>query len=82
MPLDRTKVDRMITMMDAWLTQKEREQAAGICDDDKEEELARGNTMPTPTQPFSDGAPEKIHGQSDQELWPPKPRVPVPIETL
>jgi hypothetical protein len=86
MPLDRTKVDRMITMMDAWLTQKEQEQAAGICDDDKKEELAEGNTMPTPTQPFSDGTPAHIHGEGREDQvespWPPKPRVPIPIETL
>jgi hypothetical protein len=84
MALDRARLDRMISKMDAWLTQREQEQAARYDAEDreKEEELARGNTMPTPTQPFSDGAPERIHGQPDQELWPPKPRVPVPIETL
>lgn len=84
MPLDRTKVDRMIAKMDAWLTQREQEQAARHDADDREreEELRKGNTMPTPTQPFSDSPPEKIHGQPDQELWPPKPRVPIPIETI
>jgi hypothetical protein len=37
-----------------------------------------------PSEPFySDGPPSKIHGQPEQDTeWPPKPRVPVPIETL
>jgi hypothetical protein len=57
-------------------------------DRELEEDLAEGNTMPVaPSAPFADSPPEKIHGEGgskeDQvELWQPKPRVPVPIETL
>jgi hypothetical protein len=88
MPIERARLDRMIAKMDAWLTQREQEQAArhDAEDREKEEELARGNTMPTPTQPFSDSPPEKIHGEGREDQvespWPPKPRVPIPIETL
>ena len=85
MPIERARLDRMITLMDAWLQRRDREIAEGTYYDDDEDrdcEIAEGNTMPTPQQPFSDSPPEKIHSQPDQELWPPKPRVPVPIETL
>jgi hypothetical protein len=34
----------------------------------------------TDPKQFNEGAPRQP--QPDQELWPPKPRVPVPIETL
>ena len=61
-------------MMSARLDEMEANREARHIREDAEElkeELAEGNTMPIPTQPFS-----------DQELWPPKPRTPVPIETL
>jgi hypothetical protein len=85
MPLTKSRLQRIndcLDMMDLWLAQRDREIAAGTYYDDEDEELAEGNTMPTPTQPFSDSPPTKIHGQPDQEVWPPKPRVPVPIATL
>jgi hypothetical protein len=85
MPLDRTKVDRMIAKMDAWLKQRDQEIAAGTYyDDDDQEDEPPCDPLDAPQQPFSDSPPEKIHGQpeQDQELWPPKPRVPVPIEHL
>lgn len=75
MPIERARLDRMIALMDAWLQRRDRE----IADD----EPPCNPLDAPPSEPFySDGPPEKIHGQPDQELWPPKPRVPVPIETL
>jgi hypothetical protein len=80
LPLSKSrmqKINDMIELMDLWLTRREQEIAAGTYyddDDDDDCKVAEGNTMPTPTQPFSDSPPEKIHGQPDQELWPPKPK--------
>jgi hypothetical protein len=85
MPIEKAKILKLIEMMDAFLKNRDQGIAEGTYyddDEDKDCELAEGNTMPTPTQPFSDGTPEKIHGQPDQEVWPPKARVPVPIATL
>jgi hypothetical protein len=81
MPIERARLDRMIGLMDAWLQRRDREIAEGTYYDDDDPPSNRLDAPPS--EPFySDGPPEKIHGQPDQELWPPKPRVPVPIETL
>ena len=85
MPIGRARLDRVIALMDAWLTRRDREIAEGTYydDDERENEPPSNPLDPPPSEPFySDGPPEKIHGQPDQELWPRKPRVPVPIETL
>jgi hypothetical protein len=65
-------LDRMSKRMD----EMEEEQLVRHDADDREleEELAKGNTMPTPTHSFSDSPPEKIHGKLDQELWPRRSR--------
>ena len=82
MPIERARLDRMIALMDAWLQRRDREIAEGTYYDDDDEPPCNPLDAP-PSEPFySDGPPEKIHGQPDQELWPPKPRVTVPIETL
>jgi hypothetical protein len=82
MPIERARLDRMIALMGAWLQQRDREIAEGNYYDDDDEPPCNPLEAP-PSEPFySDGPPEKIHGQPDEELWPPKPRVPVPIETL
>ena len=75
MALDRVKLDRMIAKADAWLTQREQEQAARHDSEDRqlEEGLARGNTMPTPTQPFSDSPPD----MPKEPLWGGKPPIPI-----
>jgi hypothetical protein len=82
MPVDKAKVHSMIDMMDAWLRQREQDQLEGIDDDD---EPPCNPLDAPPSEPFySDGPPEKIHGEGkeDTALWPPRPRVPVRIETL
>ena len=78
MALDRARLDRMIAKADAWLTQREEEQAARQDAENREleEELREGNTMPTPTQPFSDSPPD----MPKEPLWGGKP--PIPIEHL
>jgi hypothetical protein len=82
MPIERARLDRMIALMDAWLQRRDREIAEGTYYDDDDEPPCNPLDAP-PSEPFySDGPPEKIHGKPDQELWPPKPHVPVPIEHL
>jgi hypothetical protein len=82
MPIERARLDRMIALMDAWLKQRDQEIAAGTYYDDDDEPPCNPLDAPASEPFYSDGPPEKIHGQPDQELWPPKPRVPVPIATL
>jgi hypothetical protein len=69
--VDRSQLRRMIGSMERALTRMEEEQQARHDAEDRElkEELARGNTMPTPTQPFSDGAPQRIHGEGKRDLF-------------
>jgi hypothetical protein len=84
MPIERARLDRMISIMDAWLQRRDREIAEGTYYGDDDEPPCNPLDAP-PSEPFySDSPPEKIHGEGkeDQDLWPPKPRVPVPIETL
>jgi hypothetical protein len=82
MPIERARLDRMIALMDAWLQRRDREIAEGTYYDEDDDPPCNPLDAP-PSEPFySDGPPEKIHGQPDQELWPPKPHVPVPIEHL
>ena len=78
MPIERARLDRMISLMDAWLTQREQEQAASTYDDnDKDCELREGNTMPVaPSAPFSDSPPD----MPKEPMWGGHP--PVPIEHI
>jgi hypothetical protein len=60
MPIDQSRSDRLISVVDEFLKLREQET-------------------------ITDGPPEHIHGEGerqDQELWPAKPRVPVPIEKI
>jgi hypothetical protein len=76
MPLDRSQVGRMIDSMERALTRMEQNQEARHDAEDREQEedcddeLAEGNTFPTPKQPpFSDGAPQRIHGTGREDLF-------------
>jgi hypothetical protein len=88
MPLTKSQLQRIndcLDMMSKRLDEAEAQRQERWDADDRElaEELFNGNTMPVaPSVPFADSPPERIHGQPDQELWPPKPRTPFPIETL
>ena len=73
MPIDQSKLCRVDEAVDSWL--KRRDSASN-------EDKPPRNPLEAPKQFLSDSSPQKIHGQPDQELWPPKPRVPIPIETL
>jgi hypothetical protein len=85
MPLTKAELQRMndfIEIVDLWLTRREKKIAEGTYYDDDDEASCNPLNAP-PGEPFySDSPPERIHGKPDQELWPPKPRVPVPIEIL
>jgi hypothetical protein len=67
MPLDKTKVDRMIAKMDAWLTQREQ---------DRERDIINPLDAP-PSEPFYSDSPPDM---PKEPLWGGKP--PVPIEHL
>ena len=75
MALNRAKLDRIIAKMDAWLTRREQEQATRHDAEEREpeEDLSHGNTMPTPTQPFSDSPPD----MPKENLWGGKPPIPI-----
>jgi hypothetical protein len=73
-------LDRMAKRLDEAEERRIRDDA-----EDKIAELREGNTQPTPTQPFSDSPPERIHGEGreDQDFWgPPKPKPPIPIKHI
>ena len=78
-------LDRISKRLDEAEERRTREDAEE--DHELEEERAEGNTMPVaPSAPFADSPPEKIHGEGREDQvespWPPKPRTPIPIETL
>jgi hypothetical protein len=63
MPIDQSRLDRLISVVDEFLKLRKQEEQA----------------------PFADSPPQRIHGEgekADQEFWPAKTRVPVPIEKI
>jgi hypothetical protein len=83
MPVEKAKVLELIEMMDNFLKQREQDQLDRI-DDNEDCDITNPLDAP-PSEPFySDGPPEKIHGQPDQVAspWGEKPKVPIPIEHL
>jgi hypothetical protein len=89
MPVDRSQLRRMIDKMETALSIMERQQEARqkVLDDECDEEINEEQFInpldAPPNAPFADSPPEKIHGEGKQdEFWPPKSRVPIPIETL
>jgi hypothetical protein len=86
MPIERARLDRMISLMDAWLQRRDREIAEGTYYDDDDEPPCNPLDA-TPSEPFySDGPPERIHGEGREDQvaspWGEKPKVPIPIEHL
>jgi hypothetical protein len=84
MPVDKAKVLKLIEMMDNYLKQREQDQLEAVVDENEDEPPCDPLDAP-PSEPFySDGPPEKIHGQPDQVAspWGEKPKVPIPIEHL
>jgi hypothetical protein len=73
MPCPPELLKRVDEAVDSWL--KRRDSASN-------EDKPPRNPLAAPQQFLADSPPQKIHGKPDQELWPPKPRVPIPIETL
>ena len=70
MPIDRNRLDRMITMMDEYL-------AAQKADDDEDTDPhqfleAPHRTLPVsepPAEPTEDSAPQRIHGAGSRDLF-------------
>jgi len=68
MPIDKSRVDRMITMMDDFLKQREEDRLNGYDDDDDEDCDDILNPLAAPTNaPFSDSPPERIHGEPSKK---------------
>jgi hypothetical protein len=79
MPIEPSKLQQILDSVDRLLASNKEKLRTDFYNRDCDDPLH------APKQaPFSDGAPQRIHGEGkkDQELWPPKPRVPVSIETL
>jgi hypothetical protein len=71
MPIDKSRVDRMISMMDDYLKQLEQDKLNGYPDDDDEEDC-NDITNPLeapPSRPFVDSPPAQIHGEPKKDLF-------------
>lgn len=75
MPIERARLDRMIALMDAWLTRRDREIAEGTYYDDEEpDEPPRNPLDAPPSEPFySDGPPEKSMASQIKSYGHPNP---------
>lgn len=68
MPIDKSRVDRMISMMDDFLKQREEDKLNGYDDDDDCDEYL--NPLEAPgNAPFSDSPPAQIHGEPKKDLF-------------
>ena len=85
MPCDPEKIKKVDALLDSWLDMRAR------YPDDDEDDCDINPLDAPPSAPFySDGPPEKIHGEgkTDQEqriesIWGPRPpKPPIPIEHL
>ena len=74
MPVDRSRIDRMIKMIDNYLCQREQDRLNGYPDDDDDEDtdpmefLESSRTLPVaepPATPQEDSAPTQIHRSKD-----------------
>ena len=76
-PVLKKRAIDMCDMISRRLDEAEERRARDDAEDrEPKEELRDGNTMPTPTQPFSDSPPD----MPKEPLWGGKP--PIPIENL
>jgi hypothetical protein len=67
MPIDKSRVDRMIKMMDEFLIQHFKD---SLSDDDEDEDEFLDPLDAPPSEPFySDSPPEQIHGQPKKDLF-------------
>jgi hypothetical protein len=85
MPVDRARVLKLIEMIDNDLKQREQDQLDGVGDENEDEPPC--DPLDAPAQvPFSDGTPQRIHGEGKEDQiaspWGEKPKVPIPIEHL
>jgi hypothetical protein len=81
MPIEPSKLQQILDSVDRLLADNKEKLRTDFHNRDRD----ITNPLDAPPQmPFSDSPPGKIHGEGkqDQELWPLKPRVPIPIETL
>jgi hypothetical protein len=71
MPIDKSRMDRMISMMDDYLKQLEQDKLNGYPDDDEEDcdyDIVNPLDAP-PSRPFTDSPPQQIHGEPKKDLF-------------
>ena len=74
MPPDKSRVDRMINMMDEYLQQREADKLNGYDDDDDDSDPVqfsgpdhhKGPIAEPPAMPQEDSAPSRIHGEGSR----------------
>lgn len=76
--VEKSRLDRMIALMDAWLRRRDREIAEGTYYDDDEDtdpvqfQEGTGRNPPIaepPAMPQEDTAPAHIHGAASRDLF-------------
>jgi hypothetical protein len=70
MPMEPSKLRQIHDCLDRIakrLDQIEAQRVFDDAEDDLEELLESGETFPAPQQPFSDGAPQRIHGEPSKK---------------
>jgi hypothetical protein len=82
MPIPKSQLDRIIDSVERVLLANKERMRADFNNRDCNDPI---DPLKAPKQPpFSDGAPQRIHGQPDQVAspWGEKPKVPITIEHI
>jgi hypothetical protein len=71
MPIDQSKLDRMIRMVDDYLSQRDDDEDRDTDPVEFQETLSTRRAMPVaePPDPLTDGAPQRIHGAGRRDLF-------------
>jgi hypothetical protein len=67
-PIDKSRVDRMIKMMDDFLKEREQDKLNGYDDEDDFDDPLNPLEGP-PHKPFTDSPPARIHGEPKKDLF-------------
>jgi hypothetical protein len=67
MPVDRSQLRRIIDKLETWMDQVEEQRAREDAAENEKEQLV--DPLAAPQQPFSDGAPQMIHGEGKRDLF-------------
>jgi hypothetical protein len=73
MPIDKSRVDKLIATMDSYLKQLEQDQLNGYCDDDEDDDPVQFGNPPRdlpvaePANINVDSPPQRIHGAGSKK---------------